>query len=237
MIRIDRQPHRGGVTYELWGPERFAQWLGEAVLNGDLNATLPENLPASFNDPKVESEDVLEQRIAMPDVKETNALRPCINLDSVLQRLELTNVEPRPVLLCARIWSITGILRGPEDAAERQWWQLLEDPFADEIDHLGNAEILDFIPALQRIEPSSWEEESELAPRLAALCEERRHYTVTESSGSNQVQGSVLHWWKLDPSSAEMIPRLALIPAWQIRIPQRGMALIHGLTGQIMQMP
>ncbi len=237
QIRMDRKPNRTGVSYELWGPERFAQWLGEAILNGDLNASLPENLPASIQNPNVEPEDVLGRREGMPEINETNALRPRINLDSVLEHNDLKNVEPRPVLLCARIWSITGILRGPEDAAERQWWQLLEDPFTGEIDHLGDLEILDFIPTLQRIEPNAWEVESEIAPRLAALCEERRHYTVTETSGPNQVQGSVLHWWKLDPSSAELIPRLALLPAWQIRIPQRGLALIHGITGQVLQMP
>ena len=87
------------------------------------------------------------------------------------------------------------------------------------------------------MEPQLWVDESEIAPKLASLCEERRHYTVTESSGSSQVQGSVLHWWKLDPSSAEMTPRLALLPAWQIRIPERGFALVHGLTGQLIAMP
>ena len=46
---MDRKPNRTGVSYELWGPERFAQWLGEAILNGDLNASLPENLPVSIH--------------------------------------------------------------------------------------------------------------------------------------------------------------------------------------------
>jgi hypothetical protein len=127
-------------------------------------------------------------------------------------------------------------LRGPENAADRQWWELLEDPFTGEIDHLGSIEALDFIPNLERIEPSVWVEESEIGPKLASLCNVRRHYTVTEPSGSNQVQGSVLHWWKLDPSSAEMTPRLALLPAWQIRIPERGLALVHGLTGELVAM-
>jgi len=34
-----------------------------------------------------------------------------------------------------------------------------------------------------------------------------------------------------------MTPRLALLPAWQIRIPERGFALVHGLTGQLIPMP
>ena len=98
---------------------------------------------------------------------------------------------------------------------------------------MGSLKTLDFIPKLERIEPSQWVGESDIGPKLASLCEERRHYVVTESSGTNQVQGSVLHWWKLDPSSAEMTPRLALVPAWQIRIPERGVAIVHGLTGEL----
>ena len=64
---------------------------------------------------------------------------------------------------------MTGILRGPENAAERQWWELLEDPFTGEIDHLGTVETLDFIPNLERMEPKVWVDESEIAPRLASL--------------------------------------------------------------------
>ena len=231
-LRLEQQPQRADVEYDVWGPERFAQWLGDAVLNGDLNATIPQSVPPSV----VETEDVER---ATPSPKQTgpSALRPQVELESVLERMTLTHAEPRPVLLSARIWSVTGILRGPENAAERQWWELLEDPFTGEIDHIGSIETLDFIPNLERMEPQLWVDESEIAPKLASLCEERRHYTVTESSGSSQVQGSVLHWWKLDPSSAEMTPRLALLPAWQIRIPERGFALVHGLTGQLIAMP
>ncbi|MEE2811499.1 MAG: hypothetical protein VX627_00505 [Candidatus Thermoplasmatota archaeon] len=235
-LRLDRKPHRNGITYEVWGPERFSQWLGEAVLNGDLNASTPANLPASIQTPSLETEDV-ERSTPTPPKSGVCSLRPRVELSATLEKIALTNAESRPVLLCARIWSITGILRGPEEAAERQWWKLLEDPFSGEIDHLGDAEELDFIPSLERIEPNHWLELTEIAPRLATYCEERRHYTVTESSGASQVQGSVLHWWKLDPSSAEMTPRLALIPAWQIRIPERGWALVHGLTGQVLPLP
>lgn len=231
-LRLERNSSRAGITYDVWGPERFAQWLGEAVLNGDLNAQIPETIPASV----VAAEDV--ERIAPIEQRSgASALRPRIDLAEVLERLGLANTDSRPVLLCARIWAVTGILRGPEDAAERQWWNLLEDPFSGEVDHLGKVDEMEFIPSLQRIEPTAWIEEADIAPRLAGLCEERRHYTVTEDVGASQVQGSVLTWWKLDPSSAEMTPRLALLPAWQIRIPERGWAILHGLTGQLLPMP
>ena len=77
---------------------------------------------------------------------------------------------------------MTGTLRGPENAADRQGWEFLEDPFTGEIELIGDVETLDFIPNLERIEPKVWIDESEIAPKLANLCEERRHYTVTESS-------------------------------------------------------
>ncbi len=227
-LRLQNQPQRQGIQYDVWGPDRLAQWLGEAVLNGDLNASVPQTSPESV----VESEDVERIQTSLKDEGPT-ALRPLIELEDVLEKYTLTHAEPRPVLLSARIWSVTGILRGPDNAAERQWWQLLEDPFTGHIDHMGSLKTLDFIPKLERIEPSQWVGESDIGPKLASLCEERRHYVVTESSGTNQVQGSVLHWWKLDPSSAEMTPRLALVPAWQIRIPERGVAIVHGLTGEL----
>ena len=231
-LRLEQKPQRSNIEYDVWSPIHFAQWLGDAVLNGDLNASVPQTMPPSV----VEVEDVERATLS---IKQTgpSALRPQIELESVLERLTLSHAEPRPVLLSARIWVVTGILRGPGESADRRGWELLEDPFTGEIDHIGKIETLDFIPKLERIEPKSWVDESEIAPKLASLCEERRHYTVTESSGISQVQGSVLHWWKLDPSSAEMTPHLALLPAWQLRIPERGIALVHGLTGQLIPMP
>ena len=75
---------------------------------------------------------------------------------------------------------------GPKDAAERGWWELIEDPFLGEIHQLETLEKLDFIPNLERIEPKIWPEQAQIAPHLAKRCEERRHYVVTESSGQNR---------------------------------------------------
>ena len=43
-LRLEQRPMRANVDYDIWGPERFAQWLGNAVLNGDLNASTSSNL-------------------------------------------------------------------------------------------------------------------------------------------------------------------------------------------------
>ena len=228
-LRVEKKPVKSGVEYRLWGPEKFGQWLGDAILNGDLVANIPRKISVN-NEGGSENAPVRNAH----DSTETGpcALRPQVNLEDVLDKLNLRNVEPRPVLLRSRIWSVTGILRGPDDAAERQWWTFLEDSFSGEIDNLTSVEALDFIPELEHLSPPAWSNEVDIIPRIANLCEERRHYSVTESSAGQKVKGSVLHWWKLDPSSAEMNPRLALLPAWQIRLANYT-AIVHGLTGAL----
>jgi hypothetical protein len=237
-------PQRDGVEYDLWSPERLSQWLGEAVLNGDLSATLPSNLPRSIQEPvaqgEIEAEEVERNQPQHPDSLPQSgpiALAPIHSVEDVLQGLNIAGGESRPVLISARIWQVTGILRGPEDAAERQWWNILDDPICGSIDHLGTVNTMDFVPSLERIEPRNWPSKESVMQALPGLCEERRHYTVHEAAGASQVRGSLLHWWHLDPSSAELTARLTLIPAWQVRIPNRGWVLVHGLSGQVLPMP
>jgi hypothetical protein len=237
-------PQRDGIEYDLWSPDRLSQWLGEAVLNGDLSATVPSSLPRSIQEPmaqgEIEAEEVERSITQRPDSLPGEgpiALHPVVSVEEVLQGIDLDEAESRPVLISARIWEVTGILRGPEDAAERQWWNILDDPICASIDHLGRVNTMEFIPSLERVEPQNWPSQESVMQALPGLCEERRHYTVHEAAGSSQVRGSLLHWWHLDPSSAEVTARLALIPAWQVRIPSRGWVLVHGLTGQILPMP
>ncbi len=227
-LRIEKKPMKQGVDYQLWGPEKFGQWLGDAILNGDLVASIPRKITSDNTD------DTTNVIRPPPETVDEGpcALRPQINLEDILDKLNLRNVQPRPVLLRSRIWSVTGILRGPDDAAQRQWWTFLEDSFTGEIVRLESVETLDFIPELEHLSPNSWAVESDIIPQIAGLCEERRHSVITESAAGQKVTGSILHWWKLDPSSAEMSPRLALLPAWQIRLPDYT-AVVHGLTGSL----
>ena len=53
-LRLEQRPQRTDVDYDVWGPDRFAQWLGDAILNGDLNASVPQTIPSTV----VETEEV-----------------------------------------------------------------------------------------------------------------------------------------------------------------------------------
>ena len=106
-LQLEQIPIRPGVEYEVWGPDRFAQWLGNAVLNGDLNAS-----PLKFYSNG--REEIPPQSAPADSEMGPAALRPQVELEPVLEKLSLTHAEHRPVLLSARVWTVTGILRGPK---------------------------------------------------------------------------------------------------------------------------
>ena len=227
-----QMPQREGVDLQVWGPDDFATWLGRAVLNGDLSAQIPQAAPVIEMHSEIGAESsptVRDERL--PAGGAPFALAPRVEVAHALQAAGVAGAEHRPVLLSARAWSVTGTLRGPDDASERQWWTLIEDPFSGQIDALGNAKLLEFIPNLARLDPPRWADESVIRQSLPGLCDTRRHHAAPGA------MASLLQWWRLDPSSAELDARLALIPAWQVRIPGRGWALLHGLSGQLLPMP
>ena len=53
-------------------------------------------------------------------------MAPVIDLETWIERNPIgNNVRPYAVLVEARIWSVLGILRGPESNTERAWWGVL----------------------------------------------------------------------------------------------------------------
>jgi hypothetical protein len=137
-------------------------------------------------------------------------------------------LKTTPVLIPARIWNVSGILRGPEDAAERRWWQVLEDPLSSEVSVFKDIEQLPSVPRLNVVETVEWIGRDAVRLKLPELLEVRKHWESSNSDGSR-----LLHWWRLDPSSCEMVASRALLPAWIIHIPTDGPHLLHGLTGQL----
>jgi len=160
------------------------------------------------------------------------ALRPTVDIDSWLERHGWGSIQTTPVLLPARIWHVSGILRGPEEAAERRWWRILEDPIAERVVRIDDAEILPSIPRLVVIDDVRWIGRDGVRLHLPGLCEVRRQWADDPASGSR-----LLHWWRLDPSSCEMRSSRSLLPAWIVKIPFEGPHLLHGLVGELFQAP
>jgi hypothetical protein len=72
---------------------------------------------------------------------------------------------------------------------------------------------------------------------LPSVCEERRHWTVSQTAAGGEVQGSILHWWRIEEKVAEMTSSPILIPGWQVDFPGNGWMIVHGLSGEILNLP
>ncbi len=204
--------------------------------NGSSDAAVPRDTVRITN--AVESLSGARQRAASSDGsmdsdrQSLEAYRPVIELQRWLEQNGFGMLQSTPVLLPARIWEVSGILRGPEDSAERRWWRILEDPMAGQVSLFDQAERLPSVPRLNIIEEVRWLGRDAVRLRLPDLCEVRKHWPSDGSGGSR-----LLHWWRLDPSSCEMSPTRALLPGWLVHLPFDGRHLLHGLSGSLTPMP
>ena len=60
-----------------------------------------------------------------------------------------------PVLLSARLWTISGNLIGPDGQSESGKWQIIEDPWAESFHIHDGEQILDKSPSLRSLPPPS----------------------------------------------------------------------------------
>ena len=81
-----------------------------------------------------------------------------------------------PVLLMARLWSISGNLQGPNGEIESGEWTILEDPWSKTISPLNGPQSLQHAPVLRSIEPpvGNWITPERINEELAKVIGERR---------------------------------------------------------------
>ena len=133
------------VDVVIWGPERMARWIGEAVLSGDLVAHSP--------DMESETDTEASNSGATEPIGPRRTLRPLVDLDSWLDQRGWEGVNTTPVLMSAKLWIISGSLVGPEDESESAVWQVLEDPWTSSLSIYDPDEELDYPPRLRVVNP------------------------------------------------------------------------------------
>jgi len=227
LVGIDPLPSRDGVTLFLWSPKQLGEWLGAAVLSGELTLKLGV-------EPTSETIDALAERSVKSELPPPDAvaLKPSFKLAAWLADQGYEQLPVRPILMEGRMWRVEGFLIGPEKTRERNRWTLLEDPFSGKVSRLDQVDSLPFIPQLEKISPSSWMTMDSLKSELSGVCEERRHWRVSQSTADGPVSGSILHWWRIESDGAEMTPSPVFLPGWQVKFPNEGWLLVHGLTGE-----
>lgn len=230
LVEMRAPPRRDDIALILWGPKRISQWLGTAVLSGELAVDMSPS-------PSETMGNVAERAAVAEPPPAGVAFRPRIQLSNWFIEKGFEPLATQPLLLSAKLWTIEGNLVGPEDARERNSWTLLEDPFSGSFERAGDLDALEHIPNLERLLPDEWLDDSSLSAALPELCEERRSWEVRQQGDEGSVLGNLLHWWRLELDSAVFTPREAFLPAWKVNVPGRGWIIVHGLTGRMLTSP
>ena len=208
----------------IWGPERMAQWIGEAVLSGDLVAHSP--------DMESETDTEASNSGATEPIGPRRTLRPLVDLDSWLDQRGWERVNTTPVLMSAKLWIISGSLVGPEDESESAVWQVLEDPWSSSLAIYDPDEELDYPPRLRAVNPSemSWMDIQKSPPELLRLLDSRKQGEPDSNDGP--VRSTMLEWWRFNSETAEFTESPVTIPGWVIEVEGASTQVLHGRNGR-----
>jgi len=231
LLELERIPSRNQLELIIWGSDDLAQWLGHAILS--------DKLKLSINKYSSQSMSTISDRTekSTPPPKQATTLKPKVILTDWLSQRGYERLPARAVLLEGREWDVDGFLIGPEGGRERNRWTLIEDPFTNEIIRKGDVETLPCAPHLERISPSYWKTREMVRSELTTVCQERRHLKISQQSSDGEIQGSILHWWRIDEGAAELTNSPLLIPGWEVEFPDLGWMLVHGLSGETLNLP
>lgn len=213
------------VDVVIWGPERMAKWIGEAVLAGDLIA----HSPSLKNEPQVKREEAPSNESTGP----RTALRPLVELDSWLMQRGWEDANTSPVLLSARLWVVEGSLVGPEGDMESGVWRIVEDPWSGSLSVHEPEDELNYPPRLRTMEPpdGSWVDMRGMPPELLKLLDRRKQGEPESDKGP--VSSIMLEWWRLDSDSASLSKGSLEIPGWVIDAEGAESQVLHGRNGRL----
>ena len=211
------------VDVVIWGPERMARWIGEAVLSGDLVAHSPDMEPETDTEGATSGTEPVGPR---------RTLRPLVDLDSWLVQRGWEGVNTTPVLMSAKLWVISGSLVGPEDEGENEVWQVLEDPWSSSLTIYDPNEELDYPPRLRVVTPlkMSWRDIRELPPELLRLLDSRKQGEPDSNDGP--VRSVMLEWWRFNSETAELTESPVTIPGWVLEVEGAPTQVLHGRNGR-----
>ena len=196
---------------------QLATALGEHLLAGGRYNSFVQGQPVST------AEDVSAKILREGPLGITPILRP----DQILEELGFTGLGLSPLHLEARLWTVSGMLCGPEGQEEPREWRVLEDPWEEELSLVDGLELLNNPPDLEVKESEQFSSDSMLRIRLIKTLSERR------ASGLEEGSGVVLKRWQATMESSGMVSQKIYIPAWRGNLPGHGDSILHGLSGKL----
>ena len=204
-------------------PNIISKWLGEAVLSGELKASAKEEESENFGEINIQNNTQIGIYV----------LKPLIENRKWANSRGMDGFSSSPVLLAARMWTIMGDLQGPNGEIESRKWEILEDPWSQNLSQLNGTSDMLRSPMLRTIEPieSNWFSTDRLYVEISKLLEERRRGISGETSASGTVRSMRLQNWTLNIDDASFIPSKVMIPAWQID--SDPIKVLHGRDGRL----
>jgi len=205
-------------------PNEVSQWIGSAVLSGDLVASaVPEESIIA------ESDDLF----TYSNEQERQVLNSKIDIESWSASRGIEGFSTSPMLLEARIWRVSGDLHGPSGSSEKGEWTILEDPWSQRLSIIGESESMQKSPKIRSIEPpnESWLSEDRLKIEISKIVEERRRGDSGEVSISGTVRSMLLEKWVLDIHMAMIEHYRIFIPGWLINLESD--KILHGRNGRL----
>tara|TARA_B100002051_G_scaffold261265_1_gene282613 strand:+ start:2804 stop:3778 length:975 start_codon:yes stop_codon:yes gene_type:complete len=224
-----RLPEKPGVELVIWDPQMLSNWLGEAILSGEIVAKISNSESNQGVESSSEVEEIRLESAWFESIRNNLCtMAPSVDLETWIERNPIGNVRPNAVLVEARVWSVMGILRGPESNTERAWWGILESPLFDAFEIIEDPIFLGHRPDLRILPPTAWMEEAIVLENIARVTESRKTYSP-DSMSSVRLQGI----WSLDPSSTEIDAVPVLIPAWIMEVPGSSTNILNAVNGKL----
>ena len=212
----------------LWGPGMVSEWLGNAILRGDLVAKPPQET----NDPE-KSPSIKEIKQSRP-----TTLRSKIDFSIWITQRGLDGTNSTPVLLEARLWEVEGNLIGPAGQNESHSWFLFEDPWSLNLELLDESKSTQNTPELRIIKPEQtmWMAEERLLSEAERILEVRRKEDPIIGDINGPVRSMLLRKWEFNSQTASFAPSPAYIPGWILHLPDKS-KILHGANGRLYDVP
>ncbi len=205
-----------------WGPDAISKWIGQAVLSGELVARNPSGMPIDdlpLSDP--------ENHYNCEPI----SLKPAFDPAYWLAHRGMEGAVITPVLLNAKLWTVSGDLVGPSQEVEHDRWFVIEDPWSARLRILDHSDRADNTPDLRTISPAdiSWLSEPRLHVEIRKLLEVRKRGSVEETDSSGHVKSMLLETWSFRSESAQFHESALFIPGWIIQTTGK---ILHGSNGR-----
>ncbi len=213
-----------GTKFQIVSPKQISQWIGSAVLSGEVLASAVPKEP-----------DDAESSVypTHSNEGEINVLSSKIDINTWSASRGIEGFSSSPMLLEARLWRVSGDLHGPSGSSEECEWTILEDPWSQRLSVILGSETMLKSPKIRSIAPpnENWLSEDELNIKIPKIVEERRRGDSGEMSISGTVRSMLLEKWVLDIQIALIDHYRIFIPGWLINLESD--KILHGRNGRL----